>query len=100
MTMTPRKTILWLSLIAVVLSAAGCTLAPYKKFDRQRYETLYHGQPDFEVQKTMGKPARIEGNQWTYIHETPYYQAVITFDENDELINKEWSLERPEPYSP
>jgi hypothetical protein len=93
--MTFHKTIRWALLGAIVFNATACTMALFRKFDRQRYETLYHGQADFEVEKTMGKPHRVEGNQWTYIHDNPDYHAVITFDENDELINKTWALDPP-----
>lgn len=95
--MTISKIIRRLLLTAIALNTAACTTALFYKFDRQRYETLYYGQPYYAVEDTMGKPTEIDERQWIYIHESPYYRAVITYDAEGKLANKEWFLAEDEP---
>ena len=95
--MTISKTIRCLLLAAIALNAAACTMSLFRKFDRQRYETLYHGQPYYAVEDTLGKPTEIDERQWIYTHESPFYRAVITYDADGKLVNKEWFLTDDEP---
>jgi hypothetical protein len=85
---------LLLLLVAAVLAAglAGCG---GKSLTRQRYETIYVGQPDWDVLKVLGRPTYQEFDTWTYVHtRTPYFQAIIHFREG-KVIAKEWSYEPP-----
>jgi len=65
----------------------GCAT---NKFTRQRYETLYNGQPASDVELTLGPPQHKFSDTWTYVHDKPYYRAIIAFDENGRLIDKQW----------
>lgn len=80
-----RRALCAVLLTAVTLCAAGC----HKQFTRPRYETLYIGQPAEQVEKTLGKPdARFQGT-WTYIHDDPFYKAIIKFD-HGRVVDKAW----------
>ncbi len=87
-------------LISLVLIVAcilgGCTTEMFRKFSRPNYETLYPGQEDFEVRKTLGRPTIEEPGQWTYINERPYYKAIIFFDDEGQLDDKVWYASRDE----
>lgn len=77
--------------LAVLLAAwpLGCT----RSFTRQRDETIYVGQPNWDVRQVLGRPTYQEINTWTYVHTgTPYYWAVIHFGD-DKVIGKDWSYE-------
>jgi outer membrane protein assembly factor BamE (lipoprotein component of BamABCDE complex) len=81
-------------LVAAVLAAwlAGCR-SP--SFTRPRYDTIYIGQPDWDVRKFLGRPTYQEFDTWTYVHsETPYCRAVIHFREG-KVVAKDWSYEPP-----
>jgi hypothetical protein len=81
-------------LVAAVLTAwlAGCG-GP--SFTRQRYDTVYIGEPDWDVRKFLGRPTYQELDTWTYIHrQVPYYRAIIHFREG-KVIAKEWTYEPP-----
>jgi hypothetical protein len=79
------RAVLCLLLTAVVLCAVGCQ----EKFTRQRYETIYIGQPAPQVERTLGDPEAKFSDTWTYIHETPFYKAIIKF-ENGRVVDKAW----------
>jgi hypothetical protein len=64
---------------------AGCQ----EQFTRQRYETIYVGQPAFEVEKTLGTPDARFSDTWTYLHSDPFYKAIIEF-EDSRVTNKAW----------
>ncbi len=86
--MTPRRTLI---LVALLLagSLAGCS-----RFTRQNYETIYVGQPAWDVERAMGRPTAIEGEEWVYLHEAaPYRRAVIRLV-NGKVVGKSWSYER------
>ena len=81
-----------LVVLALLLAAwpVGCHSAP---FTRQRYETLYVGQPDWDVRNVLGPPTYQEADVWTYVHtDTPYCWAVIYFRDG-KVTGKEWSYE-------
>jgi len=82
---------------ALVLAAA---LAGCNRFTRQRYETLYVGQPARDVQRVLGKPTAYYGETWVYVHDpVPYYRAVILFSEG-KISGKSWSYDRPPASQP
>jgi hypothetical protein len=80
-----RTATLCLLLSAVALCAVGCQ----EKFTRPRYETIYIGQPAAQVERTLGQPEAKFSDTWTYIHETPFYKAIIKF-ENSRVVDKAW----------
>ena len=80
---------LWMLLAAVTL----CTLAGCQKFTRQRYETIYVGQPATDVKTMLGKPTVQFENEWTYLNNKPYYKADIFF-EDGRVSKKAWFDER------
>ncbi len=86
-----RSTILLLILGVLVWGAcAGCQ----QKFTRQRYETIYLGMPDWEVQGILGDPTGEADGVWSYVHHEPYYSATIQFEES-RVKDKRWSYEKP-----
>lgn len=90
--MTPRAKLI---LAALVLAAllVGCG---NHSFTRQRYETIYVGQPSWDVRQALGDPTVEEPNAWTYEHtEVPYYRAVI-YLRHGRVVSKEWSYEPPD----
>ena len=72
-------------IVALPLICAGCG----PKFTRQTYETVYVGQPAAEVEAIMGKPAAKFSDSWTYLHEDPFYKAIIGF-ESGRVRSKSW----------
>lgn len=74
---------------AILAGVAGCQ----EKFTRQRYETIYIGQPEFEVEKTLGEPTAKFSDTWTYIHDKPFYKAIVEFD-SGRVTDKTWYDER------
>ena len=83
------KTLWVLVVIVLAGSFAGCN-----KFTRERYETIYVGQPADIVEKTLGKPYVKFSDTWTYEHnDAPYYKAVIMFKDG-RVIGRSWYDER------
>ena len=66
---------------------------------RQEYDTLYIGQPDYAVRRMLGEPQLRRNGTWTYVHNDPYYRAVIDFQDN-RIASKKWSYARPRPPKP
>lgn len=75
-------------LIAIAMMAA-CFSAGCNKFTRPRYETIYVGQDQFEVQKTLGEPYATFSDEWIYENEKPFYKAIIKF-EGGKVSHKAW----------
>ncbi|OQB81352.1 MAG: hypothetical protein BWX88_04289 [Planctomycetes bacterium ADurb.Bin126] len=86
--MTRTTTLVLVAALALGLFCAGCT-----KFTRERYETIYVGQPQFEVEATLGEPYARFSDTWTYINEKPFYKAIIQFKEG-RVSDKAWADER------
>lgn len=84
-----------LALLTVVLPA--CTGG--ERFTRERYETVYRGQPAEAVEQALGEPTVRYPDRWQYIHTAPYYRAVIRF-EDGKVVDKEWSYARQEAAEP
>jgi hypothetical protein len=93
----------WALIAAMFLtSCGGCEVAKlfsfnFKKFTRERYDTIYHGQPREQVRKKLGEPHETTGNAWVYSHEEPFYTAVVFF-EAGKVTAKRWSeMDRMDP---
>ena len=82
------KTNLLILVAAAVLIGGFCSGCA-EKFTRQRYETLYIGQPMQEVQLTLGDTPYKASDTWTYQHEDPFYKAIIKF-KDDKVTDKAW----------
>ena len=83
-------------LLVVLTSCGGCGVTKlfhfnYKKFTRERYDTIYHGQRRDQVRKKLGKPRETTGNAWIYSDDKPFCTAVVFFDEADKVTGKQWS---------
>ena len=87
---------IWVLLAATALTVCGgCDVLRlfsfnFRKFTRERYDTIYHGQPSEQVRKRLGRPHETMGNAWVYSREKPFHTAVIFF-EADKVIGKRWS---------
>lgn len=83
------------SIMIVLTSAAllGCMCAGCNKFTRVRYETVNIGTPQDEVEVILGRPKVKFSDSWTYVHEEPYYKAVIQFKEG-RVSDKAWYDEK------
>jgi len=82
----------WVSSAAFVLIAAllgGLAAGCAEKFTPQRYGAIYIGQPEFEVEQTLGRPAHKFSDSWTYLHDEPFYKAIIHF-RNGRVVRKVW----------
>ena len=84
----------WASVLAVVVVAAALCVGCQKTFTRQKYDTLYVGQPDYAVRRMLWEPQFRSDGTWTYVHSNPYYRAVIDFQDNP-ITSKKWSYVRP-----
>ncbi len=80
-----RQISVYILLIGLLL-CSGCS----DKFTRERYETIYIGQPKDSVHRVLGTPDRSENSRWVYINEMPYERAEITF-EDGKVARKYWS---------
>lgn len=81
-----RKT--WILMLAVMVTAgflAGC-----EKFTRARYDTITPGLSEMDVQQTLGEPTARFSDSWTYIHDNPFYKAIIKFDSSGKVKDKAW----------
>lgn len=78
-----------ISLTFAVTVVLAMLLAGCNKFTRPRYETVYVGQPDWEVAKTLGEPMVRYSDEWVYENEKPWYKAIIKF-EGDRVSGKSW----------
>jgi hypothetical protein len=85
-----RRNSLILATLAVLIVSAGCN-----RFARQRYETVYVGQPAADVRRALGRPTSQDGDEWLYVHDSPpYYRAVIRISDG-KVAGKSWSYDRP-----
>ncbi|HAU36909.1 MAG TPA: hypothetical protein DCX07_04245 [Phycisphaerales bacterium] len=80
-----RAIVLLLVVGALALVCTGCE----KKFTRQRFDTIYVGQPEMEVELTLGEPTAKFSDSWSYINDEPFYKAVISF-EKGRVTDKAW----------
>jgi len=78
-------------LVAAMLLAGLC--CGCNKFTRARYDTIYVGEPAFEVEKTLGRPDAAFSDSWSYINEKPFYKAIIQF-KDARVTKKSWYDER------
>jgi hypothetical protein len=78
-------------LLAACLLASGC--GPDEPFTRQRYETLYIGMQETQVRQRLGEPTQSTNGRWVYIHEEPYYAAVVEFADG-RLVDQAWTWDR------
>lgn len=82
----------------LVLLTAGVLLATLcsgcQKFTRQRFDTVYIGQPASDVQVTLGKPTVSLDGQWSYINHSPFYKANIYFNKDGKVADKRWFDEK------
>lgn len=78
-------------MLAVVLSAllAGCQ----QQFTRQRFETLYVGQPAEDVREVLGEPTVEYPNEWRYVTDRPYAMGTVYFADG-KVTRKTWANER------
>ena len=84
----------WIVLLVTGLLASGLCAGCQQKFTRQRFETIYVAMPDWQVRNVLGEPAEVDAEQWTYVHEVPYYRATVTF--KDGLVaDKNWTVAKP-----
>jgi len=83
-----RSAMIVLAAVMFAFLAAGCN-----KFIRPRYDTIYVGQPKAEVRNMLGRPDKAVGNAWGYVHDEPFYNAVIVF-EKGHVARKLWSNSR------
>ncbi len=86
----------WLPAAAVCLAcllavATGC--GGSGEFDRVNYDTIYLGQPADAVRDRLGEPTHESQSEWIYIHEMPFYKALIRF-EDGVVADKQWSYRR------
>jgi len=81
-------------ILAACLLALSLCNGCQEKFTRQRYETIYVTMPDWQVRNVLGDPAEADGDQWTYVHEVPYYRATVTFKDGL-VVDKSWSVTKP-----
>lgn len=85
------RTALLVMLTLATLSCLGCR----DEFTRERYETLYEGQPAWDVAETLGEPTRRENGKWVYLRtESPICSAWIFF-EDGRLVDKRWFYSLP-----
>lgn len=77
--------------LATVLS--GC---PGPDLTRERFETLYIGQPASSVERKLGEPTRRGVGVWVYVSEDPYYRRAEVYFDNGRVRELKWSYERPD----
>ncbi len=90
--MACKRASLLAAMVVATMLCAGCQ----KTLTRQKYDTLYIGQPDYAVRRMLGEPQLRTDGTWTYVHNDPYYRAVIDFQDN-RIASKKWSYLRPGP---
>jgi hypothetical protein len=81
-------------LLTAALLAGLCT-GCQEKFTRPRYDTIYVGMSEVDVERTLGAPAVKFSDSWSYRHDEPYYKAVIQFREG-RVTDKSWYDEKGE----
>ncbi len=74
-------------LVVVVVFAGAC--AGCNKFTRTRYETIHTGMRADEVRAILGKPKVEFSDSWSYVHDEPYYKAVLQFKDG-RVAKKAW----------
>jgi len=88
--MTRKRALPAVMVVVAGMVCGGCQ----ERFTRQMFDTIYIGQPDYAVRRTLGEPESRSDGTWTYVHRRPYYRAVIDF-KNNRVISKKWSYDRP-----
>lgn len=78
-------------LALLMAGATGC--GGSGEFDRVNYDTIYLGQPADAVRQRLGEPTHESQGEWIYIHEMPFYKALIRFDDGV-VADKQWSYRR------
>lgn len=63
-------------------------------FNREMYDTIYHGQLQSEVRKKLGRPDRVVDDAWIYVHRRPLRSAAILFKDGA-VAGKIWSNTEP-----
>lgn len=95
-----RRMITLLCVTAFLLTGVLGGCGPRHKFTRQRYETIYTGQEKDRVETTLGRPTTTSDGSIVYINTRPFFQAVISFDEDGKVTSKAWYNDRqtaPQP---
>jgi hypothetical protein len=86
--------------VILIVSVLAVGLGGCSKFTRQRYETVYVGQPAWDVRRALGRPSSQDANAWVYVHPpAPYYRTVIRFHDG-KVASKEWSYDKPSSSQP
>lgn len=80
--------------MAVLLAGLAFGCGSSRKFTRPRYETIYSGQDRDRVEDMLGRPNATSDSSVTYINTRPFYQAVISFDEDGHVTSKAWYRDR------
>jgi hypothetical protein len=75
-------------LASVLVSSVGCT-----RFTRQRYETVYVGQPVSEAQEILGAPDFRKDGDLIYVNYRPYHHTIIHVQDG-KVSGKEWSVDK------
>ena len=83
--MSRYTTFVLLAAVALAMVCTGCE----QKFTRPRYDTIITGMTEFEVEHVLGEPEVKFSDSWSYIHEEPFYKAIIQFREG-RVSNKAW----------
>jgi hypothetical protein len=76
--------------IVLALLSAGCDGGA---FTRSAFDTIYVGQPRYDVRRKLGEPTHRLDDAWLYVHEAPFRKAIVRF-EDDRVVSKEWSYDR------
>jgi hypothetical protein len=87
--MTRGTVVLLSAALLATIFCGGCN----EQFTKQRYETIYIGQSQMEVEKILGNPEARFSDSWTYLHEEPFYKAVIQFRDG-RVSDKAWYDEK------
>ena len=85
-----HRLIVILAVWMLAAAGGGC-----KRFDQQHYETIYIGQPAWDVRKVMGKPTRQDEDAWHYVHRKPPYSRAVIYFKRGTVSGKEWSFDPP-----
>ena len=83
--MTRMMTLLLVVALASVVFMTGC-----EKFTKIRYDSIQNGQSKDSVQATLGETPYKFSDTWSYVHDDPFYKAVIKFDADGRVIDKAW----------
>ncbi len=78
------------AMVVLAFLSAGCDGGA---FTRSAFDTIYVGQPRYDVRRKLGEPTHRLDGAWLYVHEAPFRKAIVRF-EDDRVVSKEWSYDR------